>query len=322
MVLFAGHGHASENDGGSSPRMWIVTARACPKEVGSDLWSSVRIYQLDESRHLMERRLKDLWRHVHGRPVLIQIQGIEVTLELAVDGMIKTRSWLENQHALPPDAVLITFDWPSHAGYFSPIKNVNEECRRAIVAGSHLAQLVQAFPPDSRVCLFGHSHGGRAIAACLHLFGGGSLGRSDSTPEFRLDRTRSDLRIRAVAIAAGIDHHWLAPGEKLGNALQGCEVFFNLYNRKDPLLFFYPLMANGDHSSALGRIGMSWRNKERLGPLMPRYVERDIGPHVGVSHRLDGVLACPSLAGWLRPYTWSNEPTDRRGCIDEASGAR
>lgn len=61
--------------------------------------------------------------------------------------------------------------------------------------------------------------------------------------------------------------------------------------------------------------------RERLGPLVSRYVERDISPFVGVTHRLDDVLAFPALAGWLRHYTWSNEPTERRGCLDEASGA-
>ncbi len=284
--------------------LWIVQRRDCRQEIGIDPRPCLKILHLDADGHLEEKTSDALWKHVHGRPILIQVQGIEVSRDLALDGMIKTRRWLAQSDALPPDAVIITFDWPSQSRFLFVIPRVNEECRRAVVAGYHLAHFIQAFPTGSRICLLGHSHGGRAVAASLHLLGGGELNSRLGGEPVRLTQ-RSDLRVRGVVLAAGIDHQWLNPGNKLGQALAGCEAFCSLNNRRDPLLLFYPLMSNGGHGWALGRVGLLPDDRDRLGPLAKKFVERDYHHLVGYNHTLYAIMAHPEIARWIAPFTWA-----------------
>jgi hypothetical protein len=65
--------------------------------------------------------------------------------------MLWTHTWLEHNKALIPEAVVITFDWPSQRVYSNDVRDINEKGRRAFVAAYHLARFVQAFPPESRI---------------------------------------------------------------------------------------------------------------------------------------------------------------------------
>jgi hypothetical protein len=56
---------------------------------------------------------------------------------------------------------------------------------------------------------------------------------------------------------------------------------------------------------ALGKTGMSRREKERLGPMALRYCEWGIGSLIGVKHTFGGTTANPVIAGWIGPYTWA-----------------
>ncbi|MGE3805427.1 MAG: hypothetical protein AB7K24_12200 [Gemmataceae bacterium] len=287
-------------------RLWVVRTRDCPQVMGVDPWCCLEVLQFDDCGRLVARDPEELMRQSVGRPLLIQVQGNLTTPEIAAAGLLWTDSWLKRHEALPLDAVLIAFDWPSQRVFHSELRDVNEKCRRAFIAAYDLARFVQAFPPHSRICLLGQSYGGRVVPAALHLLGGGALSSRLLERRVSLPHLCSDLHLRAVVIAAGSDHHWLDPGEKLGCALPACEAFLNLYNRRDKILVWYPLLFSGGRRRALGQAGLLPRDRARLGALAERYCERDIYELIGREHTLLCAVAHPEIARWMAPFFWQD----------------
>jgi hypothetical protein len=243
-----------------------------------------------------------------GRVVLVQVQGSMTTPDIALGGLLWSRSWLERNRALHDGAVVIAFDWPSQRIYRSDYQDINEKGRRAYVAAFHLARFLQAFPAGSHICLLGQSYGGRVVPSALHLLGGGSLNSQDHDPPVRLAGLRPDLHLRAVLIAGAIDHDWLDPDQRLGRALYGCEAMLNLSNRKDEALRLYPFLIRSGHKRALGRVGLDGRDLARLGPLAARYAEHDVHEILGTEHTLLDAVANPEICRRIAPYLWNPNP--------------
>lgn len=288
--------------------LWIVQTRDCPQVMGTDPWSYLKVLHFGDQGRLVECDPGELLAQAVGRPVLVQMQGNLTTPDSALGGLLWTHSWLDHHGALPPDVVLVAFDWPSQRVYHTEVRDVNEKCRRAFIAGYHLARFVQAFPPESRICLLGQSYGGRVVPAALHLLGGGALNSRLLERPVRLPDLRPDLHVRAVVIAASSDHHWLDPGEKFDHALLGCEAFLNLYNRRDSVMIWYPLLFTGDRRRALGQVGLLPRDLARLGPSAAHYAEYDIHDQIGREHTLLGAVAHPQIARRIAPYVWGPDP--------------
>ena len=289
-------------------RVWIVQTRDCPQELGSDPWPKIKALRFDAEGRTVERPIAELLAAVAGRPVLVQVQGSLTTPDAAFGGLIWTHSWLQHHRSLPPDAVVVAFDWPSERVYGMDLRDINEKGRRAFVAAHHLATFVAAFPPGSRVTLLGQSFGGRVVPAAVHLLGGGELRGRRHEPTARLAATRPDLRVRAVIIAGASDRNWLDPGERLDRTLHGCEAFLNLYNRKDEALLLYPSLIRSDHRRALGRVGLSNADFAKLGPLAARYEEHDVHEILRSEHTLLDAVANPRIARWIAPYAWAADP--------------
>lgn len=287
--------------------LWIVQTRYCPQELGSDPWGCLRVLHFDANGVLIERPVAELFAQAAGRPVLIQVQGSLTTPDIALGGLLWTHSWLQLNRALPADAVVVAFDWPSQRVHPIDVIDINEKGRRAFVAGYHLARFVQGFPPASRLCLLGQSYGTRVVTSALHLLGGGSLQVHDEG-SVRLAGLRPDLHLRAVVIGAAVDRHWLNPGQKLDRALTACEGYLNLYNRRDEALILYPFLYRSEHRRALGRAGMKPKHLEQLGPLAARYAEFDTHDLLRAEHTLLDAVANPVIARWIAPYTWSPDP--------------
>ncbi len=288
---------------------WYVSTRDCPQEMGSDPWAKLKVMHFDDRGEMVERSPEELFAQTVGRPVLIQVQGNLTTPDMAVGGLMWTHSWLQAHHCLTPDAVVIAFDWPSQRVYRNDVLDVTEKGRRAYVAAYHLARFVSAFPASSRVCLLGQSYGGRVVPSALHLLGGGALaGQSHGTSVcLPTTRSESDLDLRGVLIAGASDRGWLDPGAKFDRALAASKIL-NLYNRKDESLLFYPALIRGGHHRALGRIGLSNRDLDRLGPLAARYEEHDIHDILGAEHSLLDATANPRIGRWIAPYVWAPDP--------------
>lgn len=287
-------------------RFWVVQTRECPQVMGTDPWPRLKVLHFDAQGELVERDPNELLAQCAGRVVLVQVQGSLTTPDIALGGLMWTDSWLRRNRALPDNAVVVAFDWPSQRIYRFDPRDINEKGRRAYVAGYHLARFLQAFPSGSRVCLLGQSYGGRVVPSALHLLGGGALNSQDRDPPVRLPASRPDLHLRAVVIAGASDRNWLDPGERLDRALVGCEALLNLYNRRDEALRLYPLLIRSGHRHALGKLGLSNRDFDRLGPLAARYAEFDVHDELGREHSLLDAVANPVIAGKIAPYLWNS----------------
>jgi hypothetical protein len=287
---------------------WIVSTRDCPQEMGTDPWPKLKVLHFNERGELEERRPEELFAQTVGRPVLIQVQGSLTTPDIALGGLMWTHTWLQGHRALPPDAVIIAFDWPSQRVYRNDVLDINEKGRRAYVAAFHLARFVLGFPESSRVCLLGQSYGGRVVPGALHLLGGGSLNSQSRDPKVCLPTTRPDLNLNGIIIAGASDRTWLDPGQRYDRTLAASGRFLNLYNRRDESLLLYPFLLRSDHHRALGRLGLSNRDFARLGPLVARYEEHDIHDILGVEHSLLDAVANPQVGRWIAPYVWAPDP--------------
>ncbi len=289
-------------------RFWIVQTRDCPQEMGTDPWPKLKVLHFDKDGDLVPRDPRELFAQIAGSVTLIQVQGSLTTPDAALGGLLWSRSWLERNKALRDGAVVIAFDWPSQRIYRNDVKDINEKGRRAYVAAYHLSRFVQAFPGGSRVCLLGQSYGGRVVPSALHLLGGGALNSQDHDPAVRLPSSRPDLQVRAVVIAGASDHDWLDPDQRLGRALYGCEALLNLYDRKDEALRFYPFLVRSGHHRALGRVGLSNKDLQKLGPLAARYAEHDVHDILGTEHTLLDAVANPQICRRIAPYLWNPNP--------------
>ena len=301
-------------------QVWIVQTRDCPQVLGSDPRPCLKVLQLDAEGRTVERSAGELFAQVAGRPVLVQVQGSLTTADTAFGGLLWTHSWLQHHRSLPPDAVVIAFDWPSQRIYAEDLRDINEKGRRAFVAAYHLAVFLADFPAGSRIGLIGQSYGGRVVPSALHVLGGGELRGNSHEPTARLAATRPDLRVRAVVIGAASDHDWLDPGQRLDRALHGCEGLLNLYNRKDEALFLYPSLTRSGHRRALGRVGLSNADFRKLGPLAARYEEHDVHDVLGEEHTLLDAVANPRIARWIAPYAWSEDPGPLPPQVDTPPG--
>ena len=287
---------------------WIVTTRECPQEMGSDPWPKLKVLHFDEHGDMVERPIAELFAQTVGRPVLIQVQGSLTTPDIALGGLLWTHSWLQHNRCLPPDAVVIAFDWPSQRIYRIDYRDINEKGRRAYVAAYHLARLVQAFPAASRVCLLGQSYGGRVVPGALHLLGGGSLNSQSHDNPVCLPGETPDLHLHGVVIGAASDKNWLDPDQRFDRTLVAAGGFLNLYNKRDEALIFYLALLRSDHHRAIGRVGLSNKDFEALGPRAARYEEHDIHEVLGTEHSLLDAVANPRIGRWIAPYVWAPDP--------------
>jgi hypothetical protein len=288
--------------------LWIVSTRDCPQEMGTDPWPCLKVLHFDQDGGLVEVDPTLLFGQVPGRTVFIQAQGSLTTPDVALGGLLWTHSWLQQNRAMLPGTVVIAFDWPSQRVYRSDVRDINEKGRRAYIAGYHLARFVEAFPTGSRICLLGQSYGGRVVPSALHLLGGGSLNSQDHDPPVCLPGLRPDLQVRAIVLAGASDYTWLDPGARLDRALHGCQGLLNLYNHRDEALLLYPGLIRSGHHRALGRVGLSNRDFEKLGPLAARYAEHDVHAILGEEHSLLDAVANPRIARLMAPYLWAPDP--------------
>jgi hypothetical protein len=279
-------------------RYWVVETRGCPQEMGTDPWPCLRASQFDGGG-FVPRDPSMLLAQAAGRPVVVVVHGNLVEPILAINAGVWAQDYLDRYGVLPPDAVVVAFSWPSQRVYDHDVRDLAEKVRRAHVAGWHLARLMTAFPPATRVGLVGQSNGGLVVTAALHLLGGGCLDDLSGSPMVRLPELRPDLRLRAVSIQAAVPHFGLNPGRRFDRALGRCEGYLNLYSPHDEALdLALPL--------PIGRIGLTRIDAARIGPLLPRYEERDLRPLLGKVHTLSGAVAHPTIARWMAPYLWAS----------------
>ena len=294
---------------------WEIDTRACEQVMGSSPWPCIAINRLDEpAGDLVRADPSALLASMAGRPVVILIHGNGYDDTQSIMEALLVRDQLSAAGGLPEGALFVVFDWPSERTRRSLVRDLNEKARRSRIAAWHLARTLEAAPGGSMICLMGQSDGARIALTTLHLLSGDELRPFLAEPGARLDSARPDLRLRCVALEAAAGHHWLDPGERLEGALTECEALLNLRNRGDYALTVYIYGSFTGPKRPLGLLGLTPRDRRRLGPLTDRV--EDINHHSlsGRDHTLfTRALTYPCVARRIAAYTSFGDVSDGLG---------
>lgn len=234
-----------------------------------------------------------------GIPICIVVHGSFMDVPSTWSESVCTWRWLKSASMGQP-MQMIYLTWPSYRTIGPAVQiQVNQLGRRAARNGYYLAELLQHLPPESPVCLVGHSHGTRVVSASLHYLAGGTV-QSMKHPWAR----SNGRRIRAVFAASAIDHDWLLPGHKYDRALCTTECVLNLYNRHDPALGIYPLRFPLVAKRALGAQGLTRRDRVLLGPRSRQVVDYNATDAIGTTHLWPYYYRNPGLAMAMHNYVY------------------
>ena len=238
-----------------------------------------------------------------GVPICVMSHGSFVDWNTMCRDSAATNQWLRSARPGAPLQVVF-FTWPSDETLFvSFTRNVADLGQRASRHGVYMAQLVASFPPESQVCLIGHSHGARVVISALHQLAGGEVDGQAAAPAMVTGR-----RIRAVLAAAAVDHSWLNPGEKYGMALCQAEAVVNLANCRDPALVFYPLRKPLS-PYALATVGFTRKDRRQFGDQNAKVHEIDVSRVVGMHHTWPHYYAQPAISQCIAGYVFDATPS-------------
>lgn len=179
---------------------------------------------------------------------------------------------------LPPHVPLrfVVWSWPS-APIHGPLKDVRTKAARTDSDAFYLGWLLARLQPDAEVSLLGYSFGARIVTGALHVRAGGTSAGA------ALDRQQIIPRRQAlVALTAGaMDHTFIYPGSRHGQALSQVERMLVMYNSQDRVLKRYRLIEQRNQAQALGYMGLE---PSRLGDLAQRIRRVDASCAVGTRH--------------------------------------
>lgn len=237
-----------------------------------------------------------------GVPICVMVHGSFVDTPSTWKESVPTWRWIRSASRGAP-VQMIYFTWPSERAYLPTVAlDVHLLGRRAERNGYYLAEFLQHLPAESPVCFLGHSHGTRVISSGLHLLAGGTIQRT-CHPWARVN----GRRLRAVYAASAIDHDWLLPGQRYDRALQSAECILNLQNYSDPALLYYPLRIPLLSARALGRVGLTPLDRERLGPRQGQVVDWEVTRAIGPNHLWPHYFTKPNIAMAMRNYVYFPE---------------
>lgn len=278
---------------------WIISSRSCPQH-GVGVCGNCRF-------NYYQQICGQYWRHPGpegflswlkpGVPLCIVVHG-----SFTPEDDLHYRSrhmyhWIRSAAPHLPLQVVF-FSWPSNGPFMLvPCVDIGMLGRKSAFNGLYLAQLISQIPGDRPICLVGHSHGARTASSALHLLAGGEVqGHRHCWPD---NPTR---RMRAVFLAAAMDHDWLDPGERYGRALCRLEALLIARNHCDRALHFYPLLPFS--RQALGDTGLTPKDRQRMGWLGGRVAEVDVAPLIGSHHFWQYYYSRPEIAASIAPYVY------------------
>lgn len=284
------------------PDYWIVSTRHAKLEVENGQGCAYEVTRFDGPNARCSS-VDELQASLQpGVPVCLMIHGSFVTYESMLADSARTYRWL--REAAPCQPVHIVFyTWASDDECLFPHVYVNSLGRRASLNGFYLADVVSKISPDHPVCLIGHSHGTRMVAAALHAMAGGDVER-----RLFANGPQPPRRIRAVLAAAAIDHNWLNPNERYGLALCQAEAVLNLRNCADFPLLFYPLR-RPISAPSLAITGLTRQDRREMACWNPKIIDYDVTHSVGLGHIWIHYCNHPEIATAIRHYVYFDEPT-------------
>lgn len=276
---------------------WIVSSRNC------GTGSAAPATCLEYFHRTSER---DLHKATHEAflgsirpdvPVCFVIHGSYNWWRDVVTESRKINRWVRSSDPTAPLQVVF-FTWPSDGNmpFIFPV-DIAVLGRRASQHSMYLAGLIGQLPPEQPVCLLGHSHGARASVAAMHLLAGGALEEGQRLPPGYATPTH----LRAVLIAAAIDHNWLNPGQRYGQALLLPEQVLLMRNSRDATLAIYPLR-KGWGERAIGRNGLGLSDRYAMDAMGKKVVELDAAQFAGTNHSFSDYHERAELAAAIVPY--------------------
>ena len=172
----------------------------------------------------------------------------------------------------PSKACRVVFwDWFSDKGTDGIRRDVRSKLPIVQNTSNYLAQFVQTLKPESKVCLFGFSFGGRIVCHAVE-----TLSKNGRLPE--------GLRLRLVLSAPAADQHWFSRGQRCSRVPEIAEKILVTYNPDDWALRFYPLMYNHrDKALALGYRGLPMLN---IAPqFRAKFENISVSRYIGTEHQ-------------------------------------
>jgi hypothetical protein len=230
------------------------------------------------------------------RPVCFVVHGSYNNWKDVLSESRNIHRWLRSAAPCGPTQ-FVFFTWPSNGNPLLFPVDIAVLGRRSSEHGVFLAQLVSHLPPGQPVCLMGHSHGARTVVSAMHLLGGGAIegGRVAGLGPHLV------RPLRAVLIAAAIDHDWFNPGERYDKALYPPERVLVMHNTRDGWLTIYPLRKVISDRS-LGKGGLGQDDRIALDGLNSKVVELNAAEFTGIGHAWSHYYKRPELASALLPY--------------------
>ena len=285
---------------------WIVSSRSCDgRPQAGDGARCLRFFRRTSERTLIvENRDTFLASIRPDRPVCFVTHGSYNWWRDVVAESRKINRWVRSGLPGAPIQVVI-FTWPSDGTmpFVFPL-DIAILGRKSAAHSVYLATLITQLPKDQRVVIVGHSHGARTAVAALHLLGGGTLeGGQALPPGFSVPD-----HLRAVLLAAAIDHQWLNPDDRYGQALLVPEQVLLMRNSRDATLAVYP-MRKGLGERALGREGLNQQDRFVLGPLGSKIVELDAADFAAWHHSFADFHQHPELSAAMVPFVYFEERT-------------
>lgn len=283
---------------------WIVSSRDCNGKIAPrDAACCLSYFHRTSDQCLVPKGRDAFLASIRpDRPVCFVIHGSYNYWHDIVSESQKINRWI---HCAAPGYPIqfVYFTWPSD-GYMPFIFPVDLAIlgRRSAAHGAYLASLITQLPPDQPVSIVGHSHGARTAVAAMHVLGGGVLENCQGLPP----GFAAPQHLRAVLIAAAIDHHWMNPGQRYGQSLLCPERVLLLRNGCDVTLGIYPLRI-GSGERALGKYGLGPDDRWALGPLGMKVAEFDVAQYTSWHHSFDNYHERPELGAALVPYIYFHD---------------
>jgi esterase/lipase superfamily enzyme len=282
---------------------WIASSRGCDGSVPTDAFRCLSFFHQTSEKNLEREPGEALLAWIRpDRPVCFVVHGSYNRWGDVVAESRKVHRWLKNASPATPLQVVF-FSWPSdgNAPFLLPVE-IAILGKRSAAHSVYLAKLVTQLPQEQQVCIVGHSHGARVTVAALHLLGGGRLEEGQVLPA----GFTYPPHLRAVLIAAAIDHNWLNPGQRYDRALVVPERVLLIRNSRDGWLTVYPSRkVFGER--ALGKDGLGRDDRFALGPAGAKVVELNAAEFAAWHHSFEDYHQRPELAAAMLPYVYFQE---------------
>ncbi len=277
---------------------WIVSSRKLDQnDMLAGLSKRLEYFQSSGNNQLQQVNRQSYLQSINPDiPICIIIHGSFTTWQSIKTNSSQIVKWLS---AAAPSRPMqyIFYTWPSETKIpLVPRIQVLRLGRKASINGFYLAQHICELPGASQMTLICHSHGARIASSALHLLGNGVV------EGMRYATVRDNKRpIRAVFLAAAIDHHWLNPGKRFNRAIHRADAILVLVNKDDWALSLYPFRRIFSNR-ALSKTGFTSRDKNELGYLTHKLYELDVTEQISRGHFLIKYVENRSIACSIAPF--------------------